>query len=97
MTRFASPPLLLILTLTLVAPGLTLAETRSEARMKPAAQTTLTTRQAPPEKGFAVATPRHTQADDDGWCGNGEILVIYDEDENGNPVPGTEVYGCVYD
>ena len=28
------------------------------------------------------------------FCGNGDIFVIYDEDANGNPVPGTERYGC---
>lgn len=27
-------------------------------------------------------------------CPADEIFVIYDEDENGNRVPGTEVYGC---
>ncbi len=28
------------------------------------------------------------------FCGNGDTIVIYDEDKNGNPVPGTKVYGC---
>ena len=28
------------------------------------------------------------------FCGNGDVFVIYDEDANGNPIPGTERYGC---
>ena len=36
-------------------------------------------------------------ADDDGWCGNGEVPVICDEAAKGNPVPGTEVHRCVED
>jgi hypothetical protein len=28
------------------------------------------------------------------FCGKGDVFVIYDEDANGNPVPGTERYGC---
>ena len=28
------------------------------------------------------------------FCGNGDVFVIYDEDANGNRVPGTERYGC---
>jgi hypothetical protein len=28
------------------------------------------------------------------FCGKGDVFVIYDEDANGNRVPGTERYGC---
>jgi len=27
-------------------------------------------------------------------CTADEIFVVYEEDKNGNPVPGTEKYGC---
>ncbi len=38
---------------------------------------------------------QNSAADDDGtFCGNDDIFVIYEEDENGNPVPGTKEYGC---
>jgi hypothetical protein len=49
----------------------------------------------PKALGATGASP--ATATDDTFCGNGEVLVIYDEDANGNPVPGTEVYGCVDD
>ncbi len=28
------------------------------------------------------------------FCGKGDVFVIYDEDANGNRIPGTERYGC---
>ena len=100
MTYSARYPMiaLLALTLTLAAtPGPTPAETRVGAQEKPTAQTNLAPRRATAVKGFVAFGPGTSGADDDGWCGNGEILVIYDEDANGDPIPGTEVYGCVED
>lgn len=31
------------------------------------------------------------------FCGNGEMFYWYEEDANGNEVPGTRQYGCDYD
>ncbi len=38
-----------------------------------------------------------TTADNSVFCGNGEMFYWYEEDANGNEVPGTRQYGCDYD
>lgn len=45
-------------------------------------------------KGLITGTQGQSAGPNNTFCGNGDVFVIYDEDANGNPVPGTERYGC---
>ena len=38
---------------------------------------------------------QNSAAGDNGtFCGNADVFVMYEEDANGDPVPGTKEYGC---
>jgi hypothetical protein len=45
-------------------------------------------------KGLTTGTQGQSAGRNNTFCGNGDIFVIYDEDKNGNRIPGTERYGC---
>jgi hypothetical protein len=45
-------------------------------------------------KGLTTGTQGQTAGQNNTFCGNADVFVIYDEDKNGNPVPGTKQYGC---
>ncbi len=45
-------------------------------------------------KGLTTGTQGQSAGPNNPFCGNGDIFVIYDEDKNGNRIPGTERYGC---
>ena len=45
-------------------------------------------------KALTTGTQGQSAGDNNTFCGNADVFVIYDEDANGNPVPGTERYGC---
>lgn len=52
-----------------------------------------------PGKKMGVFTGRRGTAADNGcdnttFCGCGDVFVVYEEDANGNKIPGTEEYGC---
>ena len=46
------------------------------------------------QKGLTTGTQGQAAGQNKTFCGNADVFVIYDEDKNGNPVPGTEQYGC---
>ncbi|MFO7477249.1 MAG: hypothetical protein R6X03_02670 [Methyloceanibacter sp.] len=43
---------------------------------------------------LTIGTQGQAAGKNNTFCGNADVFVIYDEDANGNPVPGTEQYGC---
>jgi hypothetical protein len=53
-----------------------------------------TTVAAKTPKGLTTGTQGQSAKPNNTFCGNGDIFVIYDEDKNGNRIPGTERYGC---
>ena len=54
--------------------------------------------QNPKRKMGVFAGQQGTAADKDcdntTFCGCGDVFVMYEEDANGNKIPGTEEYGC---
>ena len=44
--------------------------------------------------GLSGGTQGQSAGQNNTFCGKGDVFVIYDEDANGNRVPGTERYGC---
>ena len=83
MTVFVKTALCAALVATL---SLAIAPTTVAAKSpKGASNSKMTTNHGRPGQS---AKPNNT------FCGNGDVFVIYDEDANGNPVPGTERYGC---
>ena len=86
-----------MLIFTAAGPVAVHAETRDEARQTARSAGTA---KLDPKGGVRplglVAKVGPTRANDphDLPCPADEIFVIYDEDENGNRVPGTEVFGC---
>jgi hypothetical protein len=47
-----------------------------------------------PPTGLTTGTQSQSAGQNHTYCGKGDDFVIYDEDANGNRVPGTERYGC---
>ena len=45
-------------------------------------------------KGLTTGTQGQSAGQNNTFCGNADVFVIYEEDANGNPVPGTKQYGC---
>jgi hypothetical protein len=45
-------------------------------------------------KALTTGTQGQSAGQNNTFCGNADVFVIYDEDANGNPVPGTKQYGC---
>jgi hypothetical protein len=45
-------------------------------------------------KALTTGTQGQSAGKNKTFCGNADVFVIYEEDANGNPVPGTEEYGC---
>jgi hypothetical protein len=43
---------------------------------------------------MSTGTQGQSAGQNNTFCGKGDVFVIYDEDANGNRVPGTERYGC---
>jgi hypothetical protein len=44
--------------------------------------------------GLATGAQGQSAGQNNTFCGKGDVFVIYDEDANGNRIPGTERYGC---
>ena len=98
MTAFAKTALCAALAATL---SLAAAPTTVEAKSLKGANSKITTSRGsvavhPRVRPKALATGTQSQAagQNNTFCGNADVFVIYDEDANGNPVPGTEQYGC---
>jgi hypothetical protein len=45
-------------------------------------------------KALTTGAQGQSAGDNGTFCGNADVFVFYDEDANGNPVPGTKQYGC---
>ena len=45
-------------------------------------------------KTLTTGAQGQTAGDNGTFCGNADVFVFYEEDANGNPVPGTKQYGC---
>jgi len=45
-------------------------------------------------KSLSAGTQGQAAAKNNTFCGNADVFVFYDEDENGNKIEGTEQYGC---
>lgn len=45
-------------------------------------------------KALTTGTQGQSAGQDNTFCGNADVFVVYEEDANGNPVPGTKEYGC---
>ena len=48
----------------------------------------------PGPNGLTAGAQGQSAGQNNTFCGKGDVFVIYDEDANGNKVPGTERYGC---
>jgi hypothetical protein len=44
--------------------------------------------------GLTAGAQGQSAGQNNTFCGKGDVIVIYDEDANGKPIPGTERYGC---
>lgn len=45
-------------------------------------------------KALTTGTQGQSAGDNNTFCGNADAFVMYEEDANGNPVPGTEEWDC---
>lgn len=75
-------------------PATAIADTRGDP---PAKHMTLKPAVGPLGLKARGAGPSRANDPKDLPCPADRIAVIYDEDANGNPVPGTENYFCVWD
>jgi hypothetical protein len=87
MTFFAKSALWATLAATLslaIAPTTVVAKSHKATAMHPGAL----------PHGLTNGTQGQSPGQNNTFCGNGDVFVIYDEDANGNKVPDTERYGC---
>lgn len=47
-----------------------------------------------PDPGPVIAGATPAAAADGTFCGNADVFYWYEEDANGNEIPGTRQYGC---
>jgi len=93
-TVFAKTALVAALAAT-VSLSLTPAMAATPMHLKAMNQTRVAVHPHVGPKSMTIGTHGQSNDDDDGtFCGNADVFVIYEEDENGNKVPGTEEYGC---
>ena len=45
-------------------------------------------------KSLTTGTQGQAAGQNNTFCGNADVFVVYEEDANGNPIKGTEQYGC---
>ena len=91
MTAFEKTALCAALAATL---SLTIAPTTVAAKSLRGAGNSMTTTNHVRPKGLTTGTQGQSAGQNNTFCGKGDVFVIYDEDANGNPVPGTKRYGC---
>ena len=75
--------------------SLTVAPTTVAAKsLKVVSNSKITTNHGSRPKGLTTGTQGQSAGQNNTFCGKGDVFVVYDEDANGNRIPGTERYGC---